>query len=138
MAGTDASMGVPGAKGGNWQTGYGVNVQPGFSRLGGLAKKSLEFRHHSWYNKYGQGRRNLNGMEKQEQGNSLKKTPKNPILVVSSQWIRILVVLAFALLFALLLGLVFGVAGGPAIGVIAGLIAGAVAGFIFYGLVAGP
>jgi hypothetical protein len=77
-------------------------------------------------------------MEKQEQGNSRKKTPKNPILVVSSQRIRILVVLAFALLFALLFGLVFGLAGGPAIGVIAGLIAGAVASFIFYGLVAGP
>ena len=77
-------------------------------------------------------------MEKQEQGNSRKKMPKNPILVVSSQRIRILVVLAFALLFALLFGLVFGLAGGPVIGVIAGLIAGAVASFIFYGLVSGP
>ncbi len=77
-------------------------------------------------------------MEKQEQGHSRKKTPKNPILVVSSQIIRILVVLAFALLFALLFGLVFGLAGGPVMGVIAGLIAGGVASFIFYGLVAGP
>jgi len=77
-------------------------------------------------------------MEKQEEGNSQKKTPKNPILVASSQMIRILVVLAFALLFALLFGLFFGIPGGPVIGVIAGLIAGAVASFIFYGLVAGP
>ena len=77
-------------------------------------------------------------MEKQEEGNSRKKTPKNPILVVSSQRIRISVVLAFALLFALLFGLIFGLGGGPVIGVIAGLIAGAVAIFIFLGLVAGP
>jgi hypothetical protein len=77
-------------------------------------------------------------MEKQEQGNSRRKTPKNPILVVSNQRIRILVVLAFALMFALLFGLVFGLAGGPVVGVMAGLIAGAVATFVFYGLVAGP
>lgn len=77
-------------------------------------------------------------MEKQEEGNSQKKTSKNPILVASSQTMRILVVFAFALLFALLFGLFFGIPGGPVIGVIVGLIAGAVAGFIFYGLVAGP
>jgi hypothetical protein len=77
-------------------------------------------------------------MEKQEQGNSRKKIPKNPVLVASSQIVRIMVVLAFALLFALLFGLFFGIPGGPAIGIIVGLIAGVVASFIFYGLVAGP
>ena len=77
-------------------------------------------------------------MEYPEEGTSRKDTQKNPILVASSQLIRILVVLGFALLFALLFGLFFGIPAGPAIGVIAGLIAGALAGFIFHGLVAGP
>jgi divalent metal cation (Fe/Co/Zn/Cd) transporter len=76
-------------------------------------------------------------MEKQEE-DTQKKPIKNPILVASSQMVRILIVLAFALLFALLFGLFFGIPGGPVIGVITGVMAGAAAGFIFYGLVAGP
>jgi uncharacterized membrane protein YjjP (DUF1212 family) len=80
----------------------------------------------------------LNDIEKQGQENSRNETPKNQILVASSQMVRVLVVLAFALLFALLFGLFFGIPGGTVIGVIAGLIAGAIASFIFYGLVAGP
>ncbi len=77
-------------------------------------------------------------MEKREESKPEQKILKNPILVASSQMIRILVVMAFALLFALLFGLFFGIPGGPAIGIIVGLMAGIVAGFIFYGLVAGP
>ena len=80
----------------------------------------------------------MNGTEKQEEGNPQGKTPKNPIIVASSQTVRILIVLAFALLFALLFGLFFGIPGGPVVGVIVGFIAGVVAAFIFYGLVGGP
>ncbi len=80
----------------------------------------------------------MNDTEKQDQEDSRTKNLKNPILVASSQTVRILVVLAFALLFALMFGLFFGIPGGTVIGVIAGLIAGAIASFIFYGLVAGP